>query len=144
MYDFTQFIIEYLKSNFEDYSVEYGKDYNSEKEFPQITISVLNDEENQQFSDFQDERVTSCGLQVNWFAEATIIDDEIYDAQTSAIMIGDKIKQLFNKLRNERSNSNILTMRRVGTQAINPYDIGSQLYYGTTRFNFNISNPYTK
>lgn len=142
MFKFTEFLITYLEENFDGFNIVYGKNYNNEKEFPQIAISILNDEENQQFSDFAGEKVTSCGVQVNWFAEDIMIGDEFYDAYSYTVIIGDKIKEIFNKLRDERINNNILTMRRVGTQAINPYDSGSQLYYGTSRFNFNIANPY--
>lgn len=150
MLSFLEYLKEYIKDSFDndttysavDMIVNFGRDYNPDLSFPQINIYQLADEDNEAYSVFNADLVSFKGIQITWFTDAKKIANKKYNSYYSAIKIGEKISQIFNELKYGSENANILTMSRVGSNLIEPYDNTNNLYWGVTRYNINLEKNY--
>lgn len=152
MLKFLEFLKEYIKDKFledtdflgQNMTVNFALDYNPDLKFPQINIYQLAAENNETYEIFNAELVSFNGIQITWFAKATKIAGKNYNAYFSAFKIGEKIKQIFNELKYNNINKNILTMSDVGSTLIEPYDNTNNLYWGVVRYNINLERNYVE
>jgi len=117
----------------------YGYAYDSEFEFPQVTIQVINDSENESYTTFEGEEVSNLGLQIDCFAQEMSIALTITEPQRACLVISDKIKKIFQDLKTNRVKTEILGVTRTGHNFSMPIDNGEQLYRVISRYNLLIN-----
>lgn len=146
------FLIEYLTQKFENsedfgdlsFHIGYGYEYSQELDCPQIAIQCINDTENSGYTTFEDENVTSIGLQFNVYANTMSINNEIYKARGAVSKISNALKSYMNELKFGGINMNFLTLIRVGKDFSMPLDNTGAVYVSVVRFDCNIANPYNE
>ena len=147
------FLIEYLPACFSEDNdlsdtevfVNQGYDYSNEQDCPQVTIQLLDNSENEQYSSFSAENVSNFAIQLNVFAENMVIGNEVYKAQRACSFLADKIKGYMNDLKYQRLNENLVRLTRIGLDYTTPYiDESSQIYVSVLRFECQTVYPYSK
>lgn len=109
---------------------------------PQIQIQIMDNAEVENYSSFDGEHVSSIPLQLTIYTSQLKIKGIQTSAQESSVILGQKLKQILNKLRVGVVNENILRCRIVTMSPALPLLEGSKVYTTAVRCEFWIANPY--
>lgn len=149
---FLQYLKDYIEEKIEQDSefsavkfiVNFAFDYNTDLKFPQVNLAYIADYTNDAHETFNEETVDFKGLQITFFAKSTKIGNKNYNAYFSALKICDKLKEILSELKYSRNNKYILSMTKIGSDFVAPYDNTNNLYWGALRYNINIDTNYFK
>lgn len=109
---------------------------------PQIQIQILNNAEQERYSSFQGEHISSIPLQITSYTGQMKIAGTMTSAQEASIIFGQKIKDILNTLRESVVNENIARCRVMTMSPALPLLEGSKVYTTAIRCEFWVANPY--
>lgn len=153
MDEFLEWIKNYIKTQFEEYSelpktkvVEIYNAYEpghevSANTVPEIQVQILDNSEVVRYSSFEGENVTYIPLQITTYTGQMKMGSVMKSPQEWSIKFGEKLKTILNSLRNRVVNKNILSVQIVGMSPALPL-LEGKVYTTAVRCRFWIANPY--
>lgn len=152
MNDFLDWIMSYLETQFSaDTSIQntittkLGYKAGSEittSSSPQIAVQIMDNSEVETYSSFEGENISSIPLQFTVYTGKINYNNIITEPQKSSMILGEKIKNILNKLRESVVNNNIKRCRISSMSPALPLSDGSKIYSTAIRCEFWIANPY--
>lgn len=156
MFDFLEYIKEYLKECFDNDSdittakkpticnaYQLGNTITADK--PQIQVQILDNNEATRYTTFCDIKANSIPLQITAYVggnNGIKIGGTQRSTQNGSIIFGEKIIKYLNDLIYNGLNENILGGRNITTSPALPMNDGATIYMTAVRFNFTVANPY--
>lgn len=152
MGDFIEWLMNYLQTQINadtdiqnTITVKMGYKAGSEittSSSPQIAVQIVDNSEVAQYSSFEGENISSMPIQFTIYTGKINYKNTITEPQFASIILGQKIKDILNQLRESVVNRNIKRCRIITMAPALPLSNGSKIYSTAIRCEFWVANPY--
>jgi hypothetical protein len=146
---FTDDIITYISQNLandkditKEVKVCYAYDEDVTLKPPYIFVQSIDDSDAEQFDTFDGESISYVPIQITAYCQQMRIGGVKYTAREASLVMAEKIKTMFSKLKAIEWNDNIKLIRRVGGTLAMPVEQGATTYFSPIRYDNYINYPY--
>lgn len=107
---------------------------------PKIVVYCVDDIDDQQYTTFEGERISSLSIQITCYAEQMKIEGIVKSAQECANIFSEKIRNDFQINTIAFFLNSVKSVRRVGRTYAIPFDSGERMYMSPLRFEIQVEN----
>lgn len=107
---------------------------------PKIVVYCADDYENERYTTFEGEKVSSLSIQITCYAEQMKIGGVLMSAQDCANIFSEKVREDFQINTIASFLNSVKSIRRVGRTYSIPFDSGERMYMSPIRYEIQVEN----